>query len=237
MTRGFIICAGRQSRFKSDVPKALVNVNGKTLLSRNIQAMACCDEIYVVCSRENRDAFTEDKLGRAKKIVITSGFGSGDAVWQALREMPSGGDDNCFVLWGDSLQRARTFEFLLENYRGVSLIPCVMEDNPYVCVRDNGNGGVKVLFSKFGEGVSRGYHDLSVFCCDMADIRRNLDLFHDKIFGADGKYHHKHGDEMEFLDVFNETDIKARIVDMGNYEEFAFNTVEQLENLLKKSQI
>ena len=235
MIRGFIVCAGKQSRFKSKVPKALVNIRGKSLLLRNIEAISVCDEIYVICSTENESAFVPEELGAAKKIVITSGFGSGDAVWQVLRGIDVQKGDIGFILWGDSLQREEIINYLLDCYDGVSLIPCVVENNPYVCVSDNKKGGVNVYFSKFGETVSRGYHDLSLFCCDILALKIYLCEFHDAIYAPNGRYYHKHGNEMEFLDVINETNIKAKIIVFTDYREFAFNTVEQLNVLLEQS--
>lgn len=231
MVYGLIICAGKQSRFKSETPKALVDVNGKTLLERNMSALEkFCDRVFVVCSFENEAHFKLDN-----KIVIESGKGSGDAVWKALERLDVKKDDTCFVMWGDSMQSEATFSALKENYAGTTLIPCQIEEKPYVQITKNGKGGVNVLFSKFGDKITRGFHDLSVFYCNAVDLLKGMRAFRRKFLDESGNYVHKHNNEMEFLDVFNDTDIKADILEFKDGQDFSFNTIEQLEELLKKS--
>lgn len=228
MVYGLIISAGRQSRFKSDVPKALANVNGKTLLDRNISAMSnFCDKIYVVCSYENQHYFQMND-----KIVIHSGKGSGDAVWQAIERIGCSNDDLCYIMWGDCLHTKKIFEVLQSRFTGTTLIPCVKEDAPYVQIMQCNANTVKVSFSKFNEETAEGYHDLSLFYGPMSVILDKLREFRNVIVQPDGNYIHKHGNEMEFLDVFNETDINAEIVDCTGYEDFSFNTIEQLQTLI-----
>lgn len=230
MIYGLIICAGRQSRFKSETPKALVNLKGKTLLQRNIEAMEpFCDKVYVVCSIENQHFFKVEN-----KIVISSGKGSGDAVWQALEKLNIKKGDSCFVLWGDSLQKTSIYKLLISNYEGKTVIPCVLEEKPYVQIKQNGEDTITVKFSKFNEPITKGYHDLSVFYCNAYDLLNNLREFRSKILDKDAKYKHKHNNEMEFLDVFNETNIKAELKEVEAYKDFSFNTIEQYEQLLER---
>ncbi len=229
MIYSLIICAGRQSRFKTDLPKALVDIGGETLLSKNIRAMSpYCDNIYVVCSKENQHFFDY-----ADKIVLDSGKGSGDAVWQALERLDIKDGDTCFVMWGDSLQQPAIFERLVNEYKGNTIIPTVYEENPYVQIIPNGNEGVEIKFSKFNEDITSGYHDLSVFYCNANELLYNLRKFRAKITDKQGKYLHKHGNEMEFLDVFNETDIKTSLLVLNSYKVFSFNTIEELNSLIK----
>lgn len=220
------ICAGKQSRFKCDTPKALMDIDGKTLIRRNYEnAAPYIDKFLVVCSVEN-----QLKFATKNKIVISSGKGSGDAVWQALSLLPLKQGDTCFILWGDCLQEEDVFKKLKNSYTGVSLIPCVKEEKPYVQIIEDGNG-VSVKFSKFNESISAGFHDLSVFYCDAVELLKQLNTFHDKIF-HDGHYQHKHGNEMEFLDVFNDTDMSAKVLEFKNHKDFSFNTIEQFEQML-----
>lgn len=230
MVYGIIVSAGRQSRFKSDVPKALAVINGKTLLERNIESMSVvCDKVYVVCSYENESYFGVDD-----KIVINSGKGSGDAVWQALETLKCKRGDTCFIMWGDTLHGSEIFSQLQRVYNDVTLIPCVYDPKPYVQIMQNGADSVKVAFSKFGEEINEGYHDLSLFYGPAPVLLNYLREFRQSILQADGMYKHVHGNEMEFLDVFNETDIKAKIVDCNGYKDFSFNTKEQLQELISE---
>lgn len=230
MIYGLIICAGKQSRFKSETPKALMDIDGKTLLQRNIEAMKpFCDMIYVVCSIENQHFFNVEN-----KIVINSGKGSGDAVWQALEKLDVKKGDSCFVLWGDSLQNSSIYRFLKNNYEGKAIIPCTYEEKPYVQIIQSGEDKITVKFSKFNEPITKGYHDLSVFYCNAFELQEKLREFRNRILDQNGNYQHKHNNEMEFLDVFNETNIKANLKEVKSYKDFSFNTVEQFKQLVEK---
>ncbi len=229
MIYGLIICAGNQSRFRSQTPKALVTINGQTLLEWNTNAMKSeCDEIFVVCSNQNQHYFDCEN-----KISFESGKGSGDAVWQALELLNIKKGDFCYVLWGDTLISSELCKNTKHALRCDGVIPCVREDNPYVQVIPRENGGVWAKFSKFDEKTTAGYHDLSLFYFDADVLLKRLREFREKILDENGNYNHKHGNEMEFLDVFNETDIKPDILEIKNYKSFSFNTIEQLNELLE----
>ncbi len=233
MVYGLIICAGKQSRFKSQTPKALVTVKGKTLLQRNIEAMSKeCDKIYVVCSNQNQHYFDYKN-----KIFFESGKGSGDAVWQALERLNIKKGDFCYVLWGDALTTPEIYTQIKNAYKKDGVIPCVYESNPYVQIIPKENGGVSAKFSKFNEKTTAGYHDLSLFYFDADVLLKKLRDFRNKITDKNGNYCHKHGNEMELLDVFNETNIKPDILEIKHYKDFSFNTVEQLKDLLEKQDV
>ena len=124
---------------------------------------------------------------------------------------------------------------LIEEYKGSWLIPCVHEVNPYVQVIPT-KDSVKVLFSKYKEPISSGYHDLSLFYGNIRDMLHHLQIFRNNIWNwSSSSYKHKHGNEMTFLDVFNETDIKATIIPIENYISKDFNTVEEYKNLISST--
>lgn len=228
MIYGLIICAGKQTRYNSNTPKSLAKINDNTtLLDINIKNMSeYSDVVYIVCSNENSKYFSNyDNL-----IIIDSGYGSGDAILKALNKLDIKNEDTCFIQWGDSLQRDTIiFNELLSNYRGISLIPCTYEDKPYVQIIQN-NNKVKVLFSKFNDPISSGYHDLSIFYCNAIDLFTYLKEWRDSNF-KNGHYIHKHSNEFEFLDVFNDTEIDATVLNIEHYDDFSFNTVEQFNKL------
>lgn len=231
MVYGFIVCAGNQSRFKSDTPKALVDIKGKTLLNRNIAAMSpYCDRIFVVCSILNESKFIEKTFLPGEKMVIESGKGSGDAVWQALENLNIKEGDTCYVQWGDSMQRGNIYQLLKDSYKGKTLIPCTLEENPDYEVFPDGAGGVRVNFSEFNEPVNKpGYQGFSLYYCDAYTLKFCLREFHNAIMTEDEEYNHKHDNEMVFLDVFNETKLPAEVLEVRGYKEFYFKTLEQLE--------
>src|SRR5574344_616345 len=103
MIDGFIISAGSQTRFKSETPKALVDINGKTLLQRNIETMSkYVDKIIVVTSLDNFLLFPSSNE-KVINLPIKSGYGCGDAVLKGIQNFVHDGLDTCFIKWGDSL--------------------------------------------------------------------------------------------------------------------------------------
>lgn len=234
MIYGFIICAGKQSRFEIDTPKALVPIDGKPLLDINIDNMnKYCDIVYVVCSKDNKKYFKN----YSNLIVIESGFGSGDAVLKAINSVFVKDDvsilDSCFIQWGDSLQKEEIYKYCIDNYKGITLIPCVKEEKPYVQIIQKDKDHVNVLFSKFGDSITNGYHDLCLFYCNAAVLHLYLKDFYDLIYNEETEsFVHKHNNEMEFLDVFNDVKLPAQIIEVPNYKSFSFNTVNQYKELV-----
>ena len=234
MIYGFIIAAGNQSRFKSDIPKALATISDVPILHFNISLMReYCDKVYVVCSNSNRNYFEEyNKLGYAfaDLIEINSGLGCGDAVYKALKHITKFNTcDKCYIQWGDSLQCVETFDLLSSHSSDKSvLIPCTTEKTPYVQIIPNSNS-VSVHFSKFGDVISAGYHDLSLFYCNCLDLKENLEFMVDKYFN--GVNYNLRGNELSFLDVFNYTPITSEVVDAGEVPMNSFNSIEDLNKL------
>lgn len=229
MIYGLIISAGNQRRFASEKPKALLDTPiGETLLDLNMANMhEVCDLVYVVCSTQNQSWFdTPDK------IVIDSGKGCGDAVMKALKQLPLKADDKVFIQWGDSYHKVSLYRLLQDRYMGKFLIPCQEEDNPYVWIISE-RRGVKVYFSKYGETCTSGYHDLSLFYGNALELLSYLEEFRDQI-EKDGNYIHKHGNEMQFLDVFNETVMPAAIIEVSDYQGFSFNTIDEFQKIIDK---
>lgn len=233
MVYGLIIAAGKQSRFESSTPKALMPYGESTLLDINIENMqATCDMVFVVVSFENYEWFNN-----CTRIIIESGKGCGDAVMQALEMMDLEEDDTVFIQWGDCLHTKQIYQDLRNEYSrnccGV-LIPCVYEEKPYVQIIPTYDSKIHVSFSKYDEPITAGYHDLSLFYGNAIELRTHLIKFAESIKSAvfDNCYKHKHGNEMQFLDVFNETDLKGRIIEYSDYTAFAFNTVEEFNKLV-----
>ncbi len=226
MVYGLIISAGNQSRFESAVPKALMKYGNKTLLDENLHNMKqFCDEVFVVCSVTNHDWFTAYPL-----IIISSGKGCGDAVLQALQTLNIRDGDTVFIQWGDCLHTPIIYEKVLQSYCGRCVIPCIEEHTPYVQVLPESDNTVQILFSKYGEKTSHGYHDLSLFYGNAKSILTHLENFARNIL-VDGKYIHKHGNELQFLDVFNETSLEANIIELIDYKTFSFNTLDEFKQL------
>lgn len=231
MTYGLIMSAGKQSRFERDLPKALVEYNGTTLLDANIKNMLkYCDEVFVICSTENKHWFSG-----YDRIVIDSGKGCGDAVMQALEILYDRNilwlDDTVFIQWGDCLHDPHVYEIVKDSYTSCCVIPCVFEESPYVQIVPKDGDKVEVKFSKYGEPITKGLHDLSLFYGNGYDLLVHLKKFA-RMIEVDGSYVHPHGNEMVFLDVFNETDLKAFPLVINGYKSFSFNTLEEFNSIM-----
>lgn len=230
MVYGLIISAGKQSRFGSETPKALMPYGEKTLLDINVANMeTICDMVLVVTSMENYEWFH-----KYRRIMIESGKGCGDAVMQALSILDLHEDDTVFIQWGDCLHTKTIYNELRNRYDHTDkiLIPCVKEESPYVQIVPKKDSSVDVYFSKYGERVTEGFHDLSLFYGNAKLLYDYLCEFANKITVND-EYVHKHNNEMQFLDVFNETELKAEVVEFKNYETFDFNTMEEFHALME----
>lgn len=240
MIYGLIIAAGKQSRFNSEVPKALVSYKGKPLLETNIERLSkYCNVVYVVCSHENEKWFS-----KYNKIVIKSGLGCGDAVYNALKSLPPvsvTSDDSVFIQWGDCAVDPQAYEeclrFAKTDDSQSTLIPCQMEQHPYVAVEQVLSNLVNVKFSKYDKMPEKGYHDLSVFyATSMFNLLCSLEEFHQMFFN-NGVYNFpKHNNEFQFLDVFNECLTSARIIDLTDkkLDCFSFNTLEEYNKQVDK---
>jgi len=235
---GLILAAGNQNRFKSDKPKALADYKGKCLLDHNIEELSkVCEKVYVVCSTTNEHYFDN----KYNKVVIESGYGSGDAILSALHQIRPNFRDKCIIQWGDSILHddiiTKTFDPKELGFYGV-VIPCVYEEHPYVQFITKSDLSVKVLFSKFNEEVSAGYHDLSIFYCNAFQVYHNLNTYRMWILNPDfdgKKYSYpEHDDEMDFLDILNQTDITAKLKVVDDYKDLSFNTIEELEQINKE---
>lgn len=241
MIFGLILAAGNQHRFLSDRPKALADYKGECLLDHNIEELSkVCEKVYVVCSYSNVYYF-DDKYN---KIVIESGYGSGDAVFSALERIKPKFRDRCIIQWGDSIVHdniiSRTFDYKALGVYG-AVVPCVYEENPYVKLEKTSDTTISVKFSKFGEVTGPGYHDISIFYCNAFKLYHYLRIFRSNILNVldkntnPNKYNFpKHDNEMEFLDVFNMTDMAAKLKILDDYKDLSFNTKEELEQLNKE---
>lgn len=229
MTTGLIFSAGKETRFDDARPKALSMIGDVCLLDYNIACLSkYCDEVYVVCSRQNKDWFEHYET-----ITVKSGYGCGNAVLQALSQIPSNYSDHVFIAWGDCVlcdEVLKETKSKFEHCRHL-VIPCAFEHDPYVRLVKNDNS-IKVEFKKYGEVKGDGFHDFGVFFGHLRYIRYYLNEFHKKIFDTNTyEYTHKHNNEMQFLDVVNETNIEVALLSFEDISIKSFNTKEELKNI------
>jgi len=228
---GLILAAGRQTRFNSETPKALVKYGESTALEHNIGVLKPnVDEIYVVCSTYNYDLFKQ--YGSDNIIVksIDGGLGCGHGVMKAL-ELIKGYAD-IVLIWGDSIQNEQVVSKLVNVYRGYFLVPVVEENKPYVQFKESNKFITKVSFSKFNDKIDDiGYHDLSIFAFDKELVLKKLKEMHKK-YWKDEEYNTR-SKELVFLDLFNENKRFGKILKFKDIEDRSFNTVEEYNKLIE----
>lgn len=232
MTYGFIITAGKQTRFNYPIPKALASYNGKPILVHNIELMnKYCDDIYVVCSENNFKYFNSFK--NLNLIILKDNLGCGDAVAKALDyAKPGTHDAKCIIQWGDIIQTKDVYDSLDFNDNSWKIqVPCYEEKNPYVNLEMDVSWNIKkVLFSKFNEIENNiiGYHDCSLFYGNYYNIYNNcldyMTIFRKK----DGYKDIGHGNEFNFLDIFNQVCLSGYGKLVNGEIPKSFNTLEEL---------
>lgn len=231
MIYGLIIAAGKQSRFNSRIPKCLSKIDNKCILDSSIDNLSqYCDAVYITCSIDCLSFFSDyDNI-----ISIESGKGSGDAILKSIAYIIDNNnvsdDDFIIIQWGDALVNKQVYSILLNNKYNTCTIPCTVEKNPYVQILKD-DRSVKVKFSKYGDSIEEGYHDMCVFMCNIKYLYDYLKQFNNKYY-FNGLYNHKHGNEFEFLDVFNDTNCLANIIEVSdNLVTKSFNTIDELKQL------
>ena len=232
-TYGVILAAGKQTRFELNVPKCLMKKDEMSILQNNINILKnYCDEIYLVISKENRKYFKDYKK-QINILEIKSGLGCGDAVLKTIKKINCTNlDDRMILCWGDSIQNDIFIKQSLIKYNNNILVPAVVEKRPYTLFKtDNSLTIKKVLFSKYGDNIKKGYHDLSLFIFNINLVYYYLILNYN-YFYRNKKYICRKG-ELIFLDIFNNPLCKeGKIVELKRQNAVnSFNTIEEFKKI------
>lgn len=224
---GLIIAAGKQSRFKSDKPKALCKINDETVVEHNCKLLSKhCKKVYIITSIDMVDQFSSDNYNT---VGIKSGMGSGHAIYEALRSLKLGKEEVA-ICWGDTLLTEKLVDDTAKDaktYSNYLYVPVEICSKPYVeLVRGQG-----ALFKKYGDKVNdSGYHDLSLFYSKADLLLKYCKKFNDNFLKGD-HYEHKHGNEFEFFDIINEPASMPFIPAITREKSYSFNTLEELEDI------
>lgn len=171
---GLLLCAGKQLRFHSKLPKALQPffLDGPCALDFALEAFRRnCEEVFVVV---NSSCDSKPFLRRIASesnvhlLPVASGRGDAHAIYEAFHQLGGRRGSSALVGWGDAVFHDFRFISQIASDLDTSdlLIPVVFEQRPYVkIVFDEITGGViQVQQSKFGQWDELpGWHDLSCF--------------------------------------------------------------------------
>lgn len=171
----FIVAAGLSIRFNGK-PKHLAIINNITNIEHTlILAKPYYDNIYIILNEKaNNDVIDSTKnivdKYNANIVLIPSGKGDADAVYQAL-EKTSILDSNISVCWGDAWFindnifniASRALSFTLESY--IFNAMCAFEEDPYGWFNINGNKIDKCIFASDNIAIKPdvGIHDQCFF--------------------------------------------------------------------------
>ncbi len=139
--------AGQGTRLRRVEPKALVEVAGRSLLGRVLDAVAPSVDALVLVVQPGVEGLFESELrhlGWGKPVAMVfqaQATGSADAVALGLGAVSS--DEPCVVVWADQVGVSQrtiggVVERLREGARGV-VLPLVEVENPYVWFHVVGN--------------------------------------------------------------------------------------------------
>lgn len=134
MTSIVILAAGKGTRMNSELPKVLVPVNGRPMITYLLDAVTAASgpegqKPLIVVSPDNRRIIGEALRDYAAGYVIQEEqLGTGHAVSVALPA--TAGADNILVLYGDHpfLTAASITRFLNDSPEAMTIMPAVLPD-------------------------------------------------------------------------------------------------------------
>lgn len=190
----FIVAAGLSTRFNGK-PKHLAKIKGMPNIEHTLRmASPWYNSIYVVLNEKATEETIEDtraiaSMHGARQILIPSGKGDADAVFQSLDK--SGNGDSCVsVCWGDAwFKSANVFKIAsqaLEEKDYSSIVfdaMCAMEESPYGWFTiDNSGTILKAEFaSDYGieSPVNGAYaaHDQCFFNINVQNFKEEFDQY------------------------------------------------------------
>lgn len=246
----FIIAAGKGSRMKVNVPKALVPITDEPCLTTTLQQLGSKFKNVIIVTNEDiqdqwKTYFAETKqkysalLHNVYNVPISSGLGDGHAVLWGLanaRAKKINVGEDIVVAWGDVFfANPEIIDELLSRpmhpwHSGV--VPAVMKPNPYVTLLVDEHMDCKSAdFSKYGENHPSGLHDQSVFRFERSVLLEALNALHNA-FWKNGRYITQ-GGELSMLYVFHHLYNTERpvVVYQTDYATLSFNTPEEVAHI------
>jgi molybdopterin-guanine dinucleotide biosynthesis protein A len=192
----WIIAAGKGTRMGNiTIPKALVEINGKSNLENTLDLVAHkFRNVFVIVSHEAEDYVNEAvhvgfNASNIKIIGIESGGGDGKAVLESFEKVSKSFDitPQAVILWGDAhLQSAEIVDEMMEKLKATAtssiIIPAILEYRPYVAINtsltasrvNDMSVALSADFIKYGEVRDEGWHDQSIFGVTWTSISTAL---------------------------------------------------------------
>ncbi|MGQ4557187.1 NTP transferase domain-containing protein [Halobellus sp. GM3] len=143
---GVILAAGEGSRMGEqtiDVPKAFMEIQGKTLYNRQRAVLEpYVDELTVVLGYQHETVL--ERFGPSRRVIVDrwDEYDNAESLYRALEHVR---DDDLFVLNGDVVVTARAVDAVYERHRSVgenvvAYVPGIQSE--HTAVRLDGDGRV-----------------------------------------------------------------------------------------------
>ena len=223
-----ILAAGKQTRFKSDIPKCLMKYKDTTILEYNIKNLQpYVNNILIIASNDNYKHFDFLKNDKIHIIKVKAGGGSGISLYRAREEILKYDCDNYILLWSDTMN---TYKKILDDFKNFKednkfYAPLVKEKNPYAdFIIDKKDKSIKnIKFKKLNETIRKdGLHDLSIFIFPKKHLVRVKNHIFDK-FEDDFNILYLYTNKYNFY-TFSKT--------YYNIKDLSFNTMEEYKKLI-----
>jgi len=186
-----ILAAGKGSRMRSNLPKVLHQVAGKSLLGHVIESALALrpSKIHVVVGHGKdkvRETFASvEEQYKLDWVVQTEQLGTGHAVAQAIPNIPS--NANVLMLTADvPLIKSDTLTKMVAAMQNAPLaLLTAFVDNPFGLgriIRDNNDDAIGIIEEKDADGATRQINEINsgIICANQAylstwlgDIKNN----------------------------------------------------------------
>ena len=143
-TYGVILAAGESTRFDAEVNKLFYKVNGKELVLYPVETFIesnQIDEVLVVSSKSNKEAFEELLAEHQSVSIIMGGDSRQESEFCALQHLKNNATDTCLVAIHDAARSFISLELLkrLINTAKVSGSAApYLDDSKYYDKENNG---------------------------------------------------------------------------------------------------
>ena len=114
-TYGVILAAGDSTRFDAEVNKLFYKVNGKELVLYTVETFLAnneIDEVLVVCSESNKEAFEKLLAVHQRISIILGGDSRQESEYCALKHLQNKATDNCLIAIHDAARSFMSSELL-----------------------------------------------------------------------------------------------------------------------------
>lgn len=239
LTYSIIIpCAGKSSRFNSQIPKPLTTINGKVslnILLSNLDSFFKKIIIPIPPGSEMLELFEsriESRfLPKISFVASSPGRGDGGAIIDGMKILQTQ-EEHFFVCWGDTYIVNKSIFFdllkyaLSDNLRSFAYIPLIFLKDPYVSyMLDKNKYIVEAQQSIDGYKFESGFADQSIFMLSK-NIAQFLKISALKYTSPAGQI-----SEISLLKSFKtmaEKNFKLKPMIRAKKDSFSFNTKEDL---------